>query len=232
MIKLKVAIYIRTSTDDQNPQNQLNDCLSINKWEGYEVYEDRQSAWMDNKERIEFERLKKDIRNNLVNHLIIWDFDRLYRNRNKFKEFLLYLKAFKVNLHSFRQSWMEDIYRIPSPWNEIVSDLMINIYGHIAEDESKKRSDRVKIAQVKVPGKMTHSYKGNKWGRRNIGSKVDERILELHRLGVSIRKICEQVSYYDNSRNEHHVSTGYVHKLISGSQAQMDSLKANPNISQ
>lgn len=137
---MSIAIYIRTSTKDQNPENQLKDCLSINKYGDYEKIEDKQSAWNDHKEREGFEHLKQLIKTNKIEHLIVWDFDRIYRNRIRFKEFLTFLKAYKIQLHSFRQEWFEDLHKIPSPWNDIVYDLMINIYGHIAEEESKKNN--------------------------------------------------------------------------------------------
>ncbi len=56
------AIYLRTSTEEQNPQNQLNDCLSLanpdqNSTQGkgrqksapVKVYEEKQSAWKENR---------------------------------------------------------------------------------------------------------------------------------------------------------------------------------------
>ena len=54
------AIYIRTSTQEQTPEIQIKDCESLFSGE-YSLYQDKQSAWKDNKERDNFERLKKDI---------------------------------------------------------------------------------------------------------------------------------------------------------------------------
>ena len=50
-------IHIRTSTEDQNPENQLKDCLSIYKeeWGEYKLFEEKQSAWKDNVTREVFE---------------------------------------------------------------------------------------------------------------------------------------------------------------------------------
>lgn len=213
---MKVAVYIRTSRSEQNPENQLQECLSINKYGDYELFKDRQSAWKDNIERDDFERLNKLIKGNKIEHLIVWDFDRLYRNRIKFKQFLEFLKAYKVKLHSYRQQWLEDIYKIPSPWNDIVSELMINIYGHIAQDESDKKSMRVKSAVRKENG-ITKSYKGKKWGKPQVQEKVKKRIVELREQGKSYREICKEVFYWDNSRNKHFVSMGLVHKILSKS---------------
>lgn len=215
---MKVAIYIRTSTDDQNPENQLKDCLSINTYGEYILIEDKQSAFKDtNREGLE--SLTKLIKSNKLEHLIVWDFDRLFRNRKKFKEYLLMLKAYNVSLHSYRQVWLEDIYKIPPPWNDIVSDLMINIYGHIAEDESKKKSERVKIAK-RIKEGVTYSYKGNKWGRKSLSTQKYNRIIEIRHL--PIRKIAQEVN----------CSVGVVHKILTNFKATEPTNKQDSSISQ
>lgn len=210
---IETIIYIRTSTEDQNPENQINDCLKINNWGEYEIIEDKQSAWKDDKEREGFERIKKLIRERKIKHLIVWDFDRVFRNRKKFVEFLSLLKAFNVELHSYRQEWFEDLYKIPFPWNEIVSELLINVYGNIAEEESKKKSERVKISVRKKDG-ITQSYKGNKWGRKSIGEETKQAIIEQYKANKSYSDICSQVFYWDKNRNKKFVSRGIVHKTI------------------
>ena len=197
-------IYIRTSTIEQNPENQLKDCESINSFGEYELIEDKQSAWKDNVERDGFERLKKLIKSRKVNHLIVWDFDRLYRNRIKFKQFLEFLRMYKVKLHSSRQQWLEDLHKVPEPWNDIMYDLLINIYGHIAQDESDKKSKRVKAAVRKKDG-ITKSYKGNRWGRKSLSSKKVKMIRDLHKQKKNIRTISQELN----------ISLGVVHKYIS-----------------
>jgi DNA invertase Pin-like site-specific DNA recombinase len=210
---MKVAIYCRVSTEEQNPENQLKDCRSVNLYgESIEI-EDKQSAWNDNKEREGFEKLRKIIKSGEINHLIVWDFDRIYRNRNKFKEFLLFLKAYKVQLHSFRQGWFENLNKIPEPWNEIVYELMINIYGYIAEEESKKKSERVKLA-TRIKNGVKISYKGNKWGRKELPKSTIEMVLELNKKGYTLRKIADEVKYWDNSNHQRNISKSAVHKIL------------------
>ncbi len=204
--KMKVAIYIRTSTTDQNPENQLKECLMLcsTKTDKPIIYKDKQSAWKEEKERPDFERLKKDIRKGLYTDLIVWDFDRIYRIRRKFKEFLEFTKAYNIKLHSVRQGWIEELHKIPQPWNEIVYDLMINIYGHIAEDESNKKSDRVKLA-VRKKEKGTYSYKGNKWGRKQLSTFKQNQINKLRKERITIREIATELN----------ISKSVVHKYLS-----------------
>jgi len=213
VVKIK-AIYIRTSTEDQNPQNQLADIRTIdNNLLNVETFEDKQSAWKDNKERESFQNIIKNIKSKKITDLYVWDWDRIYRNRIKLKEFFALCKIYKVSVHSFRQSWYEAINDIPEPFNEIMIDLMINLLGWMAEDESKKKSERVK-ASIRTKDGKTLSYKGNKWGRRSLPTQARNKILELHKEGLSIRKIAERVQTADKNNNMKNVATGTVHKVI------------------
>ena len=92
-------------------------------------------------------------------------------------------------------------------------DFMIQQAGEQAEEESRKKSDRVKLAVRKVNG-VTKSYKGNKWGRKKL--KVEKQILDLHKQGKSMRQICNEVYYWDKNNHKKFVSVGYVHKVIKG----------------
>lgn len=220
---MKIAIYIRTSTKEQEPENQLDACLQLNQWGAYEVFKDQQSAWKDNKERDDFNKLLALIKKGQVSHLIVWDLDRLYRNRLKLVEFFKLCKAYKCTIHSVRQAWLEDITKMPQPWNDIVFDLALNIMGWIGEEESSKKSDRVKKATRKVDGK-TLSYKGNKWGRKAINQ---EKLIRLAELMTSKRKL--SVRYM---AKELGLSVGTVHKYTTEIQAQINAEKERLAISQ
>ncbi len=205
-------IYIRTSTEEQHPENQLKDCKTLVSGD-YELIEDKQSAWKEEKERDGFKIVKKLIKSRKIKHFIVWDLDRIYRNRIKLKEFFEYCKLYKCSIHSFRQRWLEEMYKMPEPFNEIMHDLMLNIMGWIAQDESDKKSQRVKAAIRKEDG-VTKSYKGNKWGRKSL--KVDGEILKLREEGKTIREIQQEVFYWDKNNHKKFVSVGYVHKILKG----------------
>ena len=206
-------IYLRTSTQEQNPENQLKNCLSISKSKQPIIFEEKQSAWKD-KDRPEFNKVIGLVKKSYIKHLIVWDLDRLYRNRKKTIEFFRYCKTYNVKIHSYRQSWLEDINKIPDPWNEIVYDLLINIMGWLAEEESNKKSDRIK-ASVRHTGNITKSYKGNKWGRKSLSKNVRDKIIELRKQGLSIRDIAKEVTYTDKNNNPKNVSKSIVQKILS-----------------
>jgi DNA invertase Pin-like site-specific DNA recombinase len=212
---MNTIIYIRTSTDEQNPENQLKDCKSIYKSEygEYEVIEDKESAWNQEKYREGFEKIKNLIKNRKLDNLIVWDLDRLYRNRKNLVDFFKYCEINKCKIFSYRQKWLIDINNIPSPWNEMMSDLMIQVMGWIAQDESDKKSERIKNA-IRLKDDGAYSYKGNKWGRKTIIKKVKDEIIVLFNKGLSFRQICKEVTYWDKNNNKKNVSLGIVHKII------------------
>jgi DNA invertase Pin-like site-specific DNA recombinase len=171
----ETAIYIRTSTEDQNPENQLKDCESVHKLStDYKLFMDKQSAWKDNKERENFENLKKEIQKGSIKILIVWDLDRIYRNRGKLLDFFNFCKTHKCKILSYRQKFLTEMQELNLPAGfDFIKEMMVNNFlqflGWIAEDESNKKSDRVKLA-VRKNDNGTYSYKGNKWGRKALST--------------------------------------------------------------
>lgn len=196
------VIYLRTSTEEQNPENQMKDCISVCPSKTYSVIEDKVSAWKELK-REGFEELKKQIKAKKFQHLVVWDLDRIYRNRKRLIEFFQLCKVYNIKIHSYRQQWLESLNKIQPPFNEIMFDLMLQIMGWLAEEESTKRSDRVKAA-IRKKGNKTISYRGNKWGRKSLSTQKVNKILSLNATGLSMAKISQELG----------VSVGVVHKVI------------------
>lgn len=200
---VETMIYLRTSTEEQNPENQLKDCLSINEYGGHQVIQDKQSAWKE-KDRKGFEELKKLISSRKCKHVIVWDLDRVYRNRKNLIGFFQFAKAYGCQIHSFRQQWLESLNKIQPPFNEIMFDLMLQIMGWLAEEESSKKSERVKAA-IRKKAEGTYSRTGKKWGRKGISTQKINQIIAMRNQGDSIRSISKELN----------LSIGVVHKTLS-----------------
>lgn len=212
----ETVIYNRTSTEDQNPENQLKDCKQLARdlgVEDYDIFEEQKSAWKE-EEREVFNKILQSIRKKEVKKLIIWDFDRLYRNRKKTMDFIRNYGKLGLKVHSFRQKWLEEINDIPSPWNEIMYDLMLQLVSWMAEDESQKKSERIRAAIRKTNRGKTVSYRGKIWGRKEIPLKIKKEILKLHEQGATYKEITQKIFYWDKSNNKKYVSKGFVHKTI------------------
>lgn len=209
---MESIIYIRTSTEDQEPKNQIKACEKLTE-PGYILLEDKQSAFTDNKERDGFEKAKKLIKKKKISKFIVWDLDRIYRNRIKLKEFFQFCKIYECSIHSVNQAWLEELSNVPAPFDDIMHELMLNLMGWLAEDESKKKSKRVRLAVRRVPGQPTKSYRGKKWGRKKMPS-AEKKIIQCHKEGKNLREICKEVYYWDKSNHKKFVSLGFVHKTI------------------
>ena len=143
--------------------------------------------------------------------LIVWDYDRLYRNRLKFVDFIRAYTKMGIKIYSFRQQWFKSISDVPSPWNDIVGGLLIDVLGWMAEDESKKRNERIRNAVRKEEGVSTKSYKGNKWGRKEKLSKENkEEIVRLYAEHKSLHKTAEAY----NLLHKPHITYGTVYNII------------------
>lgn len=205
---MKSVIYLRTSTAEQNPQNQLKDCLAIVKGD-YETIEEKQSAFKD-KDRPLFESIKERISKGEIKHLIVWDLDRIYRDRKKLLGFFEFCKTYGCRIFSFRQKFLKEMQELKLPVGfEWIAEMQINNFlqflGWIAEDESRKKSERVKIAYQNRKGK---------WGRKPLSQNVINEVLDYHKKGMDLRSISQSVFYWDKHRNKKNISLGAVHKII------------------
>jgi DNA invertase Pin-like site-specific DNA recombinase len=204
-MKMK-AIYIRTSTLEQTPELQLRDIKVLLKSLNYnikdmKIYSDKQSAWKDNIERKQFNELRKLIKKRKVSDIIVWDLDRIYRNREKLKGFFIFFKVYNCKIHSYNQNWLEELHKIMPPFNEIMHDMMLQIMGWIAQDESDRKSKRIKMAVRKKEG-VTKSYKGNKWGRKTISTQKYNRLKSILKDNLTYKQMSDELN----------LSVGVVHK--------------------
>lgn len=227
-------LYLRTSTKDQNPELQRTSgvqfCLGLGLGEP-EVYSEQGSAYKLDKVRPVWDTVVKTAKNE-KRDIIVWKYDRAFRNRAEFFKFMKIMfevygtKVYSVTEPSILQFW--DMIQKSDTGNpvydelmkgmmKVLWDFMIQMAGEEAEEESRKKSERVKLAVKKESG-VTKSYKGNKWGRKIISDKVTEEVLRLYHEGMTYRGIKEQVSYWDKNNHKKNVSIGLVHKIITQNQ--------------
>lgn len=209
--------YIRTSKEDQHPENQKDDLIKLAGDLDLKFYREQASAWkLDSDKRPIFSEVKDLIMNGKVNALYVWDLDRIYRNRKKLISFFKLCQTRKCQVFSHRQQWLLKLKDIPEPFDEMMHDLMLQIMGWLAEEESNKRSERVRAA-MKIKKGSVYSKNGKKWGRKGFSNQTVNRILDLRdqHPNLSIRKFAELCYYYDENNNKKKMSLGAVHKILS-----------------
>ena len=205
----KAIIYNRVSTTEQNPENQLQDCLEFAKNKNYEVKEvlvEKLSGFKQI-DRPKYEKVKEMARKGEIKAIVVWALDRWVRNRDTLLEDVIILRNYGCKIHSVKESWLEAI-NIEGSLGKTIQDFLLGLIGSIAEMESQRKSDRVKIA--------FQNRKGKKWGRPplNLNEDIINKILNLHKKGKSIRKICREITYWNKSNNKRFVSKSFVHKTI------------------
>jgi DNA invertase Pin-like site-specific DNA recombinase len=227
---MKSIIYLRTSTKEQNPELQREHCIDFCSRMGLDVVDvvsEKSSAYKLEKIREKWESLVERAKKEKLN-IVVWRYDRAFRNREEFFKFIKVMfevynvKVYSVTEPSILSFWeMMDKSHSENPiFNELLNgifkamwDFMIQQAGEQAEEESKKKSERIKLAVKKENG-ITKSYKGKRWGRKSINKNVINRILELSKT-KTMREIAKEIYYYDKSNNKKNVSLAFVHKTIS-----------------
>lgn len=149
---LKAAIYARVSTDDkgQDTANQTTPLASYAErrgWPVVHVYTEEESAWKGGHQK-ELSRALEDARRGRFNVLLVWSLDRVSREGPlAILKLVDRLGRYRCQIISLQESWTE------APGE--LFPLLLALAGWVAEQESKRRSERTKagLARVRATGK-------------------------------------------------------------------------------
>jgi len=93
---MRAAIYVRFSADPQGTalgvERQRADCEALcerRSWKVAEVYVDNDVSATSSKPRPAYARLLEDIDAGVVDAVVVWDLDRLYRKPAELEDFML-----------------------------------------------------------------------------------------------------------------------------------------------
>jgi len=175
----RAAIYVRTSTPDQNPGMQLAELRLFAERRGWQIA----SEYLDlgvsgaKEKRPELNRLMADAARRTIDVIAVWRFDRFARSLKHLVSALADFNALGVDFVSLTEGMDTST---PS------GKVLFAVVGAMAEFEHDLISERVKAG-------LRHAVaKGTKLGRpRNC---VDgEKAATLHASGKSWRKIARQM---------------------------------------
>jgi len=178
-------IYIRTSTQEQHPEKQEKECLDFLKARGYELGQIHLERLSGYKQiiRPEYDKVKERARQGKIQAVIVWALDRWVRNRDTLLEDVTVLRNYGCKIHSVREYWLEAI-NIEGGLGKTIQDFLLGLIGSIAELESQRKSERVKMA--------FRNHKGKKWGRKPIHTNKINIVLRLRNDGKTIREISKE----------------------------------------
>ena len=162
---MKVCIYSRVSTGQQDTTNQS---LALSEWakqRGYEVvkvYEEEESAWKSGHQRV-LANLIADSRQRRFQAVLVWALDRLSREGAlAILSLVNKLSSHGVKVLSYQESWTEAPGKL--------AELLYALTGWVARMESQRSSERTKtgLARVKAQGKRLGRPPGSKDKRKRI----------------------------------------------------------------
>jgi len=163
---MKVCIYGRVSTNEQDAENQIMVLTTWAEQRGFEVvrvYQEDESAWKAGHQR-ELANLIADARHRKFQAVLVWALDRLSREGAlAILSLVQKLSTCGVKVLSYQESWTE------APGE--LAELLYALTGWVARMESQRRSERTKagLARVKAQGKRLGRPPGSKDRRKRRG---------------------------------------------------------------
>ena len=160
---MKVCIYSRVSTNEQDTKNQsaiLADWANERGYQVVKVYEEQESAWKSGHQR-ELANLVADARKRKFQAVLVWALDRLSREGALAILTLVHkLSSNGVKVLSYQESWTE------APGE--IAELLYALSGWVARMESQRRSERTKagLARARAKGKRLGRPRGSKDRRK------------------------------------------------------------------
>ena len=187
---MKIALYLRVSTDKQETDNQaiqLSEFAPKQGWQIVEEYTDYESG--SKADRVAFKRMFADAAQRKFDLVLFWALDRFSREGVlPTLQHLNQLEAYGVGYRSYTEPYFDSC--------GVFKDVILAVMATLAKQERVKRSERTKagLARVRAAGKTL--------GRRAVAVEP-ARVKELRAAGKSFRDVAAILG----------VSAGTVHKL-------------------
>ena len=187
----RVGAYCRVSTDKRDQANSLESQQRFFReyierredWKLVEVYPDEGISGTSTKKRKNFNRMIQDAKAHKLDLIITKEVSRFARNTVDSLQITRDLKAIGVGV-----IFMNDNINSLDP----DAELRLTIMSSIAQEESRKTSERVKWGQTR------QMEKGVVFGRDMIGYDVKNGVLTINEEGARIvRKVFEMFVYED-----------------------------------
>jgi DNA invertase Pin-like site-specific DNA recombinase len=195
----KVALYLRVSTEDQDLAGQERDLLSEAERRGWEVvaiYDEKVSA-TGRVERAEYDQLLRDLKrpDRGWTILFVWALDRWSREERFDRAVGAILDLEKAGL-SFQS--LKEPYLSTPPADDanaaFARNLLLGVTTSVAAFESRRKSERVRVAMREIREGRRPTRSGRPPGRpRRVTPEKAARIMELRGLKLKWREIAGRV---------------------------------------
>jgi DNA invertase Pin-like site-specific DNA recombinase len=166
---MRIAVYARVSTNDQDPTNQLT---QLREWcAGYTIvneYIDFESGRKS--EREQFKLMLADAHKQMFDTVLFWSLDRF--SREGMVPTIIYLQQLAANgvgFHSFTEAHL-------ATDNELVRNILLATLASLAKVEAQKISERTKagLARARAKGKRLGRPALSEELRQQLATRVAE----------------------------------------------------------
>jgi DNA invertase Pin-like site-specific DNA recombinase len=184
---MKVAIYARVSTIDQNYDGQLEELRLLAErsgWELVEVYSEKVSGTKETEERPELKRMMRDARWRKFEKVLVWSVDRLGRSMKNLVLVLNELKELKIDIFAYKQA---------IDTTTAMGSMFFQFLGIFSEFENTIRKER------QIVGIRKAKERGVRFGRKPTTEAQIAKIRWMRKNGSSIRAICAEVKVSPNT---------------------------------
>ena len=182
------AIYARVSSEEQDLAGQERELRAEAERRGWgvtSVYREKVSG-TGKAERTEYDRLLKEAAapTRPWSHLVVWALDRFSREATftKATQAVLDLESRGIRFHSLKEPTL-DTPEDGKP--NLGRDVLLALLPVIAAFESKRRSERVRVAMKEIKEGRRRTRSGRPPGRpRRVTPELAAKVLELRARGL------------------------------------------------
>lgn len=177
--KLRVAVYCRVSTDEQELEQQIAACRRFCEYKGFEVadlYSEKISGFKA--KRPQYQKMVTRLHHMDYDGVVVFRLDRLGRNSRELSLLVEELEAKGVKVFSINESF---------DTSTAMGRAMLGLISIFAQLEREQISEATKqrLAALKAEGKRL--------GQKPCSDYQVEKVKELAATGLSSRKIAAQM---------------------------------------
>jgi len=198
---MKVAIYVRVSTDKQESENQIIELSDYCKASNFAIsheYVDIISGKEDS--RPSWDRLFLDAHRKMFDVVLFWDFSRFSRSGTLYTlQKLRELENLGIGYISYREPYLNTVGQF--------KDVVVSILSTVAKIEREQISERTKagLKRAKLNGVVL--------GRSSIPQDIIAKVEDLLKQGRSYNEINREVKYRTKNGKLRHISIGKISEI-------------------
>jgi DNA invertase Pin-like site-specific DNA recombinase len=179
---MRVAIYSRVSTKEQEPENQLLQLREFCNRSGYTIYNEYIDKLSGGKaDRPQFLEMFKAASQRKFDMVLVWSLDRFTREGTRQTiHYLTQLDSYGILFKSYTEQYLDT--------TGIFKDAIISLLAALANQEKVRLSERVKAGMERAKAK------GKKPGRPTVDLQIALQVKDMKGQGMTFRKIAKKLN--------------------------------------